>query len=205
MAGTASAWLVVVAQKPVARWVGLGWLAIGFAMYWVYRRRVVHEPLAATVRAPALVLGPSLSIDYRTIVVPVLRTAESEEALVAAARLAAERRARVVVMAVLEVPLDQPLDASLGGEEQRAEAVLDSAQALLESYGVRALTRLVRARSAGAAIVQEAERRQAELIIIGAPRKALTGPGGRIFGKTVDYVLKTSTARVLLVAGKQAA
>src|SRR5262249_34589951 len=150
VAGTAAAWLVVVGQKPAARWVGLGWLAIGLVTYGISGGRFVHEPLTATVRAPALVLGPSLSIDYRTIVVPVLRTAESEEALVAAARLATERRARVVVVAVLEVPLELPLDASLPQEEDRAEAVLDSAQALLESYAVRALTRLVRARSAGA-------------------------------------------------------
>ena len=50
---------------------------------------------AETVRAPVLVLGPSLTVEYRTIVVPVKRTAESEEALVAAARLAAERGATV--------------------------------------------------------------------------------------------------------------
>src|SRR5919206_594017 len=31
--GTAAAWLVVVIQKPGARWVGLGWLALGLAGY----------------------------------------------------------------------------------------------------------------------------------------------------------------------------
>jgi APA family basic amino acid/polyamine antiporter len=204
--GTAAAWpwLVVVAQKPAARWVGLGWIALGLLTYWIYRRWVVHEPLRKTVRAPVLVLGPSLSIDYRMILVPVLRTAESEEALVAAARLATERRARVVVVAVLEVPLELPIDASLP-EEERAEAVLDSAQAYLESYGVRGLTRLVRARSAGPAIVEEAERRGAELIVLGAPRKEHAVRHGRVFGRTVDYVLRTSPSRVLVVAGKRAA
>ena len=38
--GTAVAWLVVVVQEASTRWVGLGWLAIGFAGYAVYRRRV---------------------------------------------------------------------------------------------------------------------------------------------------------------------
>jgi APA family basic amino acid/polyamine antiporter len=202
--GTAAAWLVVVAQKPGARYVGLGWLVIGFVIYWIYRHFFVREPLRATVRAPAFVLGPSLTIEYRTIVVPVLRTAESEEALVAAARLASERGARVVLVAVVEVPLDLSLDASLPDEEDRTEAVLDSAQALLESYGVRALTRLVRARSAGAAIVEEADRRNAELIIVGAPRRALVAKAAPIFGRTVDYILKTSPARVLVVAGEKA-
>ena len=80
-------------QNPTTRYAGLGWLAVGFVVYAVYRRRVVHEPLRETVRAPAIVLGPALALEYRTILVPVVRTAESEEALVVAARLAAERGA----------------------------------------------------------------------------------------------------------------
>ena len=114
----ALAWLVVVIQEPSTRWVGLGWLAIGFVVYVIYRRRVVHAPLRETVRAPAIVLG--LEVEYRTILVPVLRTVESEEALVAAARLASERRATIVILHVLEVPLDKPLDADLREREEVA-------------------------------------------------------------------------------------
>ncbi len=201
--GTAIAWLVVVVQEPLTRWAGLGWLAVGFAVYVVYRKRFVRSPLGETVRAPALVLGPSLTLDYRTIVVPVLRTAESEEALVAAARLAAQKGATVTVLNVVEVPLDLPLDADLRDAEERAEQVLDDAQALLESYGVRVVTRLIRARSAGAAIAQEADRRNAELVVMGAPRRRGRS-GTPIFGRTVDYVLKTSPARVLVAAGQRA-
>jgi nucleotide-binding universal stress UspA family protein len=105
---------------------------------------------------------------------------------------------------VLVVPLDKPLDADLPEEEAEAEALLDSAQAFLENYGVRAVTRLVRARSAGPAIVEEVERRNAELVVLGSPRgKARRGKP--IFGHTVDYVLKHSPSRVLLVAGRRAA
>ena len=55
--GTGAAWLVIVVQEPTTRWVGLAWLAIGFAVYAVYRKRVLHLPLRETVRAPAIVLG----------------------------------------------------------------------------------------------------------------------------------------------------
>ena len=200
--GTATAWVVVVVQEPLTRWAGLGWLALGFTVYVVYRRRFVRSPLRETIRAPALVLGPSLTLDYRTIIVPVLRTAESEEALVAAARLAEQRGATVTVLNVVEVPLDLPLDADLRDAEERAEQVLDDAQALLESYGVRVVTRLVRARSAGAAIAEEADRRHAELVVVGTPRRR-GRTGTPIFGKTVDYVLKASPARVLIAAGQR--
>jgi basic amino acid/polyamine antiporter, APA family len=200
--GTAIAWVVVVVQYAPARFAGLGWLAFGLVFYWVYRTRIVHRPLTATVRAPALVLGPSLAVEYRTIVVPVVRSAESEEALVAAARLAAERGATVAIVHVIEVPLSLPLDARLHEEEDEAEALLDDAQALVESYGVRAVTRLLRARRAGPAIVEEANRRHAELIVLGATRRAIGGRR-RLFGKTVDYVLREAPCRVLIATGAQ--
>jgi basic amino acid/polyamine antiporter, APA family len=200
---TGMAWLVVVWQTPDTRYAGLGWLVFGFVAYAVYRRRVVRAGLRETVRAPVVVLGPSLTIEYRTIVVPVVRSEESEEALVAAARVAAERRATVAVIHVIEVPLDLPLDVELPDAEEEAEEVLDNAAALVESYGVRAVTRLSRARAAGPAIVEEADRRSGELIVMGAPR---VRPGrGRIFGDTVDYVLKHAGTRVLIAAGRRAA
>jgi len=202
--GTGIAWFVVVLQNAGTRYAGLGWLVLGGVFYVLYRRRIA-VPLRATARAPALVLGPSLTLEYRTIVVPVLRTAESEEALVAAARLADERGATVVVVVnVLEVPLSKPLDADLPEAEEEAEGVLDDAKALLESYGVRAITRLVRARTAARAIVEEAERRGAELVVMGAPRRRGRA-GDPIFGRTTDYVLRTSPSRVLVAGGKRAA
>jgi basic amino acid/polyamine antiporter, APA family len=200
--GTAIAWLVVVVQYAPARFAGLGWLAFGLLFYWAYRSLVVRRPLTETVRAPALVLGPSLVVEYRTIVVPVVRSAESEEALVAAARLAAERGATVAIVHVIEVPLSLPLDARLPGQEDEAEALLDDAQALVESYGVRAVTRFLRARRAGPAIVEEAKRRHAELIVLGAPRRAIEGRR-RLFGDTVDYVLRESPCRVLIATRAQ--
>jgi APA family basic amino acid/polyamine antiporter len=200
--GTAVAWIVVVVQEQATRLVGLGWLAIGFVIYVLYRRRL-HLPLRQTVRAPAIVLG--LEVEYRTILVPVLRTAESEEALVAAARLASERRSRIVILHVLEVPLDRLLDADLPERQEVADQILDEAQALLETYaGVQITSRLERARSAGPAIVAEAARRDAEVVILGAPRTKVKG-GKPIFGRTVDYVLRNAPTRVAVVAGKQAA
>ncbi|HEX7254724.1 MAG TPA: amino acid permease [Gaiellaceae bacterium] len=201
---TGTAWIVVVWQTPDTRYAGLAWLAIGFLAYAVYRRRFVRAGLRETVRAPVVVLGPSLTVEYRTIVVPVVRSPETEEALVAAARLAAERGSTVAVVHVVEVPLDLPLDVRLLDAEEEAEDILDHSAAIVESYGVRAVSRLVRGRAAGPEIVAEADRRNAELVILGAPRKRVTR-GGRIFGRTVDYVLKHSPSRVAITAGRQAA
>jgi APA family basic amino acid/polyamine antiporter len=200
--GTGLSWLVIVVQNPSTRWSGVGWLLAGLLFYWLYRRYVVHAPLRQTVRAPALIVG--LEVEYRSIVVPVVRTAESEEAIVAAARLAAERRATIVLLHVLAMPMDLPLDADLGEREREADDLLDSARVLVEEYGVRAVPRIVRARSAAAAIVEEADRRDADLVVIGAGRR--TGAGrAPVFGGTVDRVLRGSPCRVLVTAGREAA
>ena len=200
--GTLLAWVVIVVQDATTRWAGMGWIALGFVGYAIYRRQSLKVPLTATVRAPVMVLGPSLTVEYRTIVVLVLRTAESEEALVAAARLASERGSRVAVVHVIEVPLDLPLDVQLPDAEAEADEILDQSTALVESYGISAVARLPGARAAGPEIVAEADRRNAELVISApAPRVAR----GRIFGRTVDYVLKHSPSRVLIAAGRRAA
>jgi APA family basic amino acid/polyamine antiporter len=198
-AATAAAWFVVVVQDAATRWAGLGWLALGFAVY-VWYRRHLKEPLRATVRAPVVIIG--LTVEYRTIVVPILRSAESEEALVAAARLASERGARIVIVSVVEVPLELPLDTQLPGRDRVANETLDDAQALVESYGVAATTRLLRARRAGVAIAREAEDRNAELIVLGSSRRSARR-GAPVFGATVDQVLKQAPCRVLVVAGKK--
>ena len=98
-----------------------------------------------------------------------------------------------------------PLDAELPESREAADQILDEAQALLETYaGVQITSRLERARSAGPAIVEEAARRDAEVVILGAPRAKVKG-GKPIFGRTVDYVLRNSPTRVAVIAGKQAA
>jgi APA family basic amino acid/polyamine antiporter len=202
--GTLIAWLVIVVQEPTTRWAGIAWLVVGFLAYAVYRRRFVHAPVAATVRAPQLLLGPGLEIEYRTILVPVSRSLESEEALVAAARLAAERGARIAVVRVLEIPLELPLDADMPEDAEEADVLLDEARALVESYGVRAVPRLLRARRAGPAIVEEARRRNAELVVVGASRRRARR-GRQAVSETVDSILKASPSRVLVVAGRRAA
>src|SRR5213595_1639350 len=200
--GTAAAWLVVVVQKTDACWVGFGWLTLGLILYTVYRRYVVHVPLRETVRAPVLI-GPAIALEYRSILVPVKPGRESEEAIDFACRLAAERRSSIAAVSVVTVPLELPLDAELPEAEAEANKALDAAVAIGELYGVDVIARLLRARSPGRAIVREAERRQAEIIVLGAPR--LDRPRRAIVSETVDFILKNAPSRVMVVAGKKAA
>jgi basic amino acid/polyamine antiporter, APA family len=198
--GTAAAWLVVVVQKPAARWVGLGWLVLGLIFYVAYRRYSVHAPLRTTLRAP-VVIGPAAALEYRSILVPVKPGRESEEAIDFACRLASDRGSTIAAVSVVTVPLELSLDADLPEQEAEADEALDSAVAIAELYGVNAVARLLRARNAGRAIVREAERRQAEIIVLGSARWSRS----TIFSPTVDYILRHAPCRVMVAAGQKAA
>jgi basic amino acid/polyamine antiporter, APA family len=201
---TALAWLVVIVQSPGTRYAGLGWLAVGFAVYVVYRRRVVRLSLTETVRAP-VVIGPGAALEYRSILVPVAPGYPSDEAMDVACRLATERRAVIVAVTVLEVPLELPLQATLPEQVAAADELLDEARAIGDSYGVRVIPRIVRARKAGRAIVDEAIRRHAEIVVMGGPRRVRLRSGRRrIFGDTVDFVLRHASCRVMVAAAREA-
>ncbi len=197
--GTGAAWIVIVVQQPGPRYAGLTWLAAGAVFYVIYRHRI-GVPLATTARAP-VPLGAALALEYRSILVPVVAGSESREAVELSARLATERAGRIVLLRVVVVPLELPLDADLTEQLEEANDLLDEHRAVAEAYGVRVVERVVRARNAGRAIVDEAERRGSEIVVLGAPR----GQHRAIFGHTVDYVLKNSPSRVMIAAGKRAA
>jgi len=194
---------VLVVQNPTTRWVGLGWMVLGLVGYTIYRRRFVRESVRTVTKAPPA-FGPALALEYRRLLVPVIGGQPSNAAMDLACRLAAERGSRIVALNVLEVPLDRSVGDPLPQLEQEANRELDEAVAIGDSYGVRVLGRLERARSPGPAIVAEAEARQAEIIVLGSPRYMLDAGRAAVFGTTVDYVLKHAPCRVLVAAAEAA-
>jgi APA family basic amino acid/polyamine antiporter len=197
--GTGIAWLVVVIKDAPTRYAGTAWLAVGLLFYVLYRRRLKLS-LRRTTRAP-VPLGPALALEYRSILVPIVAGPESREAVEVAARLATERAGRIVLLRVIVVPLELPLDADLTEQVEEAHQLLDDAHAIVEPYGVGAVERVVRARQAGRAIVEEADRRGTEVVVLGARR----GGYKTIFGATVEYVLKNAPCRVMVAAGRKVA
>jgi APA family basic amino acid/polyamine antiporter len=198
---TATSFLVIVVQNATTRWVGLGWIALGLVVYALYRRYRLRLPLGETVKAPPA-FGPALALEYRRLLVPVIPGQPSDAAMDVACRLAAERGARIVALNVLEIPLDQPITQELPELERTANRELDEALAIGNSYGVDVLTRLERARAAGPAVVDEADARNAEIIVLGAPRRRLTAAQAAVLGNTVDYILKHARCRVLVTASE---
>lgn len=190
---------MVVVQTPDTRYAGLAWLAIGFAGYAIYRRRIMRISMRETVKAPPA-FGPALALEYRRLLVPVVSGQPSDDAMDVACSLAAERGAQIVALTVVEVPRDLSIDTDVSEDEWRANRELDEAAAIGGSYGVKVVGRLLRARNAGEAIVAEATARDSEIIVLGSPRKRLTKRQAAVFGETVDYVLRHAPCRVMVTA-----
>ncbi|HKH23385.1 MAG TPA: universal stress protein [Solirubrobacterales bacterium] len=213
------AWVSVFVLHHNAVYVGGGWMLFGLIFYVVYRRYVEDTPLTRRVQVPELALKKQpAEVEYSTILVPVFGTELDDDIVSTAGRLAdaeveeGERPPRLDVVYVAEVPLTVPLESPLPKPVTDAgERALERAREVGDEYeNVEVTTNLLRARSVGAGIVQEARDRGAEVIVMGGepPTRIrggaiLGGIGGarpEEIGEVTEYVLKKAPCRVLLTA-----
>jgi basic amino acid/polyamine antiporter, APA family len=140
------------------------------------------------------------AVAYHRILVPLVDREDSERAVAVACQLAVERGTSVSAVSVVEVPVELPIAAHMTDEEAHAKHVLSDAAAIGDLYGVTVSPRILRGRSAGEAIVEEAKRARSEIIVLWAPRRKRRGGKAALFGRTVDYVLKHAPCRVMVSA-----
>jgi basic amino acid/polyamine antiporter, APA family len=194
-AGTFAIFVVALVTHSGARYGGPIWLIAGLVVYGLVRRER-GEGMLERVQAPELEGLPET--EFHSILVPMKLGLIGEEMIATAVKLAQERGAEVEALHVIRVPLDTAIDAELDIEEERAAASLAEAQLLGADHGVQVHGETVRARSIGEAIVTEAERSGADLIVLGsAPRWRRQS---KFFSPTVEYVLRKAPCEVLVVA-----
>jgi len=191
---TFAAWISVLALHVDARYVGTGWMIVGLVGYVVYRRsqgldlrshhRVLHR------ERPAFFV----ELEYRSAIVPIFGTDVDASALRTASKLVGED-AMVEAIYVLRVPAQLSLDAGLDDEEQLGLKVLENARLAGRKAGLNVQTRLIRTRNPGAAIVEEAEHREAEIIYLGTAHAPVSE---RALGPTASYLLAHRPCRVVI-------
>jgi nucleotide-binding universal stress UspA family protein len=142
------------------------------------------------------------SIAYRTIVVPLLDREETDHALDLACRLAADRGARIVLVAPAVLECELPIDAHLDGQLTSLKARLESATAVASSYGVAVRREIVRTRPGSLAeeVARVAAERGAELVVVGAPVESRRG-FHRAFPREVLLLLRDAPCRVMIATG----
>jgi nucleotide-binding universal stress UspA family protein len=135
------------------------------------------------------------------MIVPVSGSTVDQRLIEAVSKICQRQSVDVTLVYVVEVDQSMPLDAELPEEVNRGEFVLrDTSETLrrdLDPQTVRVYTELLQARSAGAAIVDEATDKNADAIMLGA---TLRRQYGRLtVGDTVDYVLKYAPCEVIVI------
>ena len=101
-------------------------------------------------------------------------------------------------MHVVEIDWTLPLDADIAGRSEEVQRVLDVAEAAAETAKVKLEPVLLQARDVGAALVDEATEREADLLILGLPYRKRFG-GDFAIGRTIPYVLKNAPCSVWVV------
>lgn len=134
-------------------------------------------------------------------IVPVSGGTEEPRFFEIVRRIAERRPVDITLVYVVEIMQSMPLDSELPNELQHGEAVLKAAenavQPCLEHKRGVIRSELLQARSAGAAIVDEAIEHQAHGIVIGATTRKRHG---RItLGETVEYVLLNAPCEVVVI------
>jgi nucleotide-binding universal stress UspA family protein len=109
--------------------------------------------------------------------------------------LAKATHAKVVAVHVVEIDWTLPLDADVADRSEDAQRVLDMAETQAEHARHPLETVLVQARDVGAALVDEAAERGADLLVLGLPYRKRFG-GDFAIGRTVPYVLKNAPCAV---------
>jgi nucleotide-binding universal stress UspA family protein len=107
-------------------------------------------------------------------------------------------KAEVIAVHVVEIDWTLPLDANVAERSESAQRVLDIAETAAEHLHGTLTPVLVQARDVGAAVVDEAVERGADLLVVGLPYRKRFG-GDFAVGRTVRYVLKNAPCAVWVV------
>jgi APA family basic amino acid/polyamine antiporter len=193
---TFAIWILALATHGGARYAGTAWLAAGLVIFVAVRRTTRHGLLERVVPIEELPPGA----EFKRILVPMKIGDIGEEMVATAIALAKDADAEVQAVTVVRVPRRFPLDGQGLPPDvaARVEASMEEARLLGEDHGVEVRTEILRARSIGHAIVEEAIKRDADVIVLGSsPRWRRQS---RFFSPTVDFVLRRAPCEVLVVA-----
>ncbi|HEU5141616.1 MAG TPA: APC family permease [Solirubrobacterales bacterium] len=197
--GTFLAWIVVMALNPRTLVAGLGWMAIGLAIYLLYRRSQ-RLPLTQTVKVVTPEPLGVEEIEYRSVMVAFEDGGPfSEEMVATAVKLASKRRRGIHIHSMLTVPTNLPLEADLREGESEAQSKVEQAK-LIGGQRVTGHVERVRPGQAGYSIAAEARLINAAAVVVGLRYRG----GTPLYDKTLQTVLAERPCRVIVVSDRSA-
>jgi nucleotide-binding universal stress UspA family protein len=106
--------------------------------------------------------------------------------------------AELVGVHVVEIEWSLPLDADIAARSEEAQQILDQAELTAEQLKMRLEPILLQAREVGAALVDEATERGADILVLSLGYRKRFG-GDFAIGRTIPYVLKHAPCAVWVV------
>ncbi len=137
-------------------------------------------------------------VNYRCVVLALNGGPSDERIVRLAAELARPAHGELIGVHVVEIDWTLPLDADVAGNSEEAQRVLDLAESTAEKVGYKIEPVLLQARNVGAALVDEASERDADLLVLGLPYRTRFG-GDFAVGRTIPYALKNAACAVWVV------
>ena len=141
---------------------------------------------------------PEADIPSFKRVVIALNGGSSDGPIVALVSRFAKSGTDLIAVHIVEIDWTLPLDADIAGHSEEAQRVLDMAESVAEDNKARLTPVLLQARDVGAALVDEASERNADLLVVGMPYRKRFG-GEFAIGRTIPYVLRNAPCAVWVV------
>ncbi|WP_325380985.1 amino acid permease [Methanocella sp.] len=211
-------WILVLNLHQIGKIVGTLWFIVGVLMYLAYRKsqnlswrdhipgtqvtdpgvaHELHPEISAELknkyegeRAMKIALLNKRTV-YRNILVPISRP-ETIDNIVEIASDLLEPGGMLHIINAMEVPPQLPTGASI--INGRTSSMLMSAVEKAKSYSVKATAEAITTRSIVDAIVQMAQLKKCDLIVMGSSQRTMTQKV--LFGNVVDNVLRESPCDV---------
>ena len=135
---------------------------------------------------------------FTRVIVALAGGSQDDRIVRLAAELARQSHGEVIGVHVVEIEWSLPLDADIASRSEEAQQILDQAELTAETLKGRLEPVLLQAREVGAALVDEATEREADLLVLGLSYRKRFG-GDFAIGRTIPYVLKHAPCTVWVV------
>ena len=186
--------------SPIAWYFALGWIGIGFVIYYLYARprtkQKSHTPVVLEEKRTA-----EPTAERFRVLVPIANPASLSALLPPAIKAAQEMDGVVSLLHVVTVPRQLPLSASKPYMEE-GKALVSQALETVEESGVRGEAILRVAHHPGHAIVQTASERRAGLLIMGW--RGGSRESHNVIGRNIDDIIEQVRCDVLVIQQQEA-
>ena len=112
-----------------------------------------------------------------------------------ASQIGRHSKLRVVLLYVIEVGRDRPVDQEIAEKTVEGEEVLSNMEKLAKNFKVKTSGQLLPARSRGSAVVAHCKDEEADMIVVASP--VSTRFGEYSIGESLKYILSNATCKVV--------